>query len=266
MKVSTSKIFSLVKVIVFLTLIILAVSTTWSVFDQYLAGDTSFKRREAPIDTIPALTICFQPLEDSFRLGLDFNISKISGWDDRKSENRVLSEGVNINLENAELTTLTTLYNGKCYKIQTFDQSRPSYYYHHLAIHFREDLQSERIPILQILFTTEDNSYGITQQAWNDGDHQIFKISQKTEFTEFGLTEKRYNFLPEKRQCRTIPFYECLGLTFIEENFEDCPKKCLPLSLPPSILLPSNEIQMCQEDSEEYECAREKFAKVNEGI
>lgn len=266
MKKTTRTILISVQFAAYLALIVFSLATSWSVFLQYHAGDSSFKRSETPVEKIPTLTICFQPSRGKLQRGIDFNISKYNSWSHYlEKENCVLSEGVNPHLKNTTLTTLTTLFNGLCYKIDTFDQPRPSYYFPIVSVDFRKDLPKEKIPIIQNMFTSEENAYGITLQEWKDGDNLIFEMDQKTEYIEFGLSEERYNFIPEKRQCRNTPFYECLGVNFMKLNFDDCPRKCLPESLPSKIWLPANKSQSCERNSEEYKCARKKFSDMLKG-
>ena len=267
MKRTTRNILIPVQFAAYLALIVLSLATSWNVFLQFDAGDSSFKRSETPVEKIPTLTICFQPFNDHFEMGLDFNISKYLSWGEAsaRNKNRVLTEGFNPSLNNATLTTLSTAFNGKCYKIDTVDLSDPSYYWQLISVDFREDIPIDRIPLLQVMFTSEENSYGIMGQSWKDGDNLVFKLPHNVEFTEYGLSEERYNFIPEKRQCRTLPFYECLGINFMKQNFDDCPRKCLPYSLPSKIWLPANKSQLCEENSEEHSCARKIFWNMKTG-
>ena len=51
-------------------------------FSKYQTSDSTFKRSEVAITEVPTITICFNPITDHFKLGINFNISMFLSWAD----------------------------------------------------------------------------------------------------------------------------------------------------------------------------------------
>ena len=65
------------KVITLLALLGLAVFLTWDIFLKFQSKDSSFTKRQAPLSTLPTISICFDPINNErLKYGKDFNISK----------------------------------------------------------------------------------------------------------------------------------------------------------------------------------------------
>ena len=65
-----------------------------------------------------------------------------------------------------------------------------------------------------------------------------------------------------KFTCGDQSLYECWGSKILTENFNECPKKCLPYSFP---MIPKSNIPLCITD-EEYNCAHSKVNIIMEKI
>ena len=55
----------------------LALVLTWEIFLKFQSKDSSFKKQQEPLSTLPSISICFDPKnDDKLQYGKDFNISK----------------------------------------------------------------------------------------------------------------------------------------------------------------------------------------------
>ena len=172
------------------------------------------------------------------------------------------------------------VYSGKgldllpsCYKATHEITQTDSDFLRQFIIKFNESFVTEDIPKMTIYFTSESNSYGITQKRWVDGrvfetDLEIERYCKQTaeDINKFSLQfiigrykridiyPERYIYHDDEGECTNEnTFYECFGSYILKLEFEDCPRKCLPLTLPPN--LRQNEIPLCQ-TSEEWKCAK----------
>ena len=72
-------VFDVLKWTIYFGLAAVSVVLSWNVFMKYKSLDTTFKRSELPVSDIPTITVCFNPQNENFSLGLDFNIKKYTG-------------------------------------------------------------------------------------------------------------------------------------------------------------------------------------------
>ena len=95
----------ILEVFIFIGLCGLALFLNWEIFLKYQSQDSSFKKRQDPISTLPSISICFLPYnENNLTYGTDFSISKYSGSQDyynfnSKGKQNVLQEGENPKLK-----------------------------------------------------------------------------------------------------------------------------------------------------------------------
>ena len=69
--------FKALQLITFVALLGLALVLTWEIFLKFQSKDSSFKKRQEPLSTLPSISICFDPKnDDKLQYGKDFNISK----------------------------------------------------------------------------------------------------------------------------------------------------------------------------------------------
>ena len=70
-------IFQLLKAITLIALCGLAIFLTYEIFLKFQSKDSSFKKSQVPISTLPSMSICFDPKNKNLlEYGKDFNISK----------------------------------------------------------------------------------------------------------------------------------------------------------------------------------------------
>ena len=75
--------FSLLRAITLIALFAFAIFLTFEIFLKFQSRDSSFKKSQVPISTLPSITICFEPKNKNLlKYGKDFNISKYNFHDD----------------------------------------------------------------------------------------------------------------------------------------------------------------------------------------
>ena len=71
------KIFKALEVITLVALLGLALFLILDIFLKFQSKDSSFTKRQAPLSTLPTISICFDPINNErLKYGKDFNISK----------------------------------------------------------------------------------------------------------------------------------------------------------------------------------------------
>ena len=82
-------------------------------------------------------------------------------------------------------------------------------------------------------------------------------MNKYNKYAEIGLKTETYSFLTNG-ECRKGSYFHCYGHLLLQSNFDSCPKKCLPHSLPKEIMMPyQEEIQVCQPNTNEKDCAKD---------
>ena len=75
--------FRIVRAITLFALCGFAVFLTYEIFLQFQSKDSSFKKSQVPISTLPSISICFDPKNKNLlEYGKDFNISKYNNNND----------------------------------------------------------------------------------------------------------------------------------------------------------------------------------------
>ena len=73
--------------------------SNYEIFLKYQSQDSTFKKVQEPISTLPSISICFLPYNENYlKYGTDFNISKYNNNNDYladSSKQIILQEGEN---------------------------------------------------------------------------------------------------------------------------------------------------------------------------
>ena len=127
--------------------------------------------------------------------------------------------------------------------------------YETIVIHNLTDkISQEVLKTIKVFYTSSLNALGILTAFWLDGDVLEFEF-QRDSFQEIGLRESETIHLPEKSECSVLglSFYECFLPKLLEQDFEICPRKCLPFIMKGLI---NTSIPNCEINSEEWSCAK----------
>ena len=117
-----------------------------------------------------------------------------------------------------------------------------------IRVNFSNKIPDKDIPSVDIYFTSEDNSHGMTMFQWKDG-----KRIMLTKLKGWNLVEVQ----PKKiikiktNKCQNEAFYRCLHAQLMAKNYSLCPRKCMAISTFSN--LPSHN-GMCQ-TVDEFKCA-----------
>ena len=272
-KVTQENLLNVFEWILFITLCIIALLFMKEVLIQFNSGDTSFKQYESTISESPAITLCLNKFWSDYSwehtYGLDFNISYhidddfvlLSLEDDTFNSDKE---------EIIQVQLLNTIWFGKCYKISTKSNSHTAVYRGYsqdILVEYDESIPLSNLPMLTIYFTSEKNAYGIMFSEWMDGEVQEFKIENNV-YEEISLRPERYIYLKAKSKCFDESFYECFGLNFLSNNFNGCPRKCLPdYTFLLNAKYEEEQIAACQTEDESecsMEIAKSLFVNITE--
>ena len=208
------------------------------VLSQFFEATTNYKQTEEPIVENPTITVCFSRYDHKdLKLGSKFKIrmgdEETIDLDHKSS--MTLKLGKNYYHEDKDkLVTVEYLRSENafnCYKISTNFLILGNWIYH--IFEFDDKTPLENLPSLQIYITSENNSYGIVREFWDDGSQLSFRLKLGDVAKKKILLhpEKILN-LASKSKCRTEPYYECYGKYLLEKVIKNCSKECLPLTLP----------------------------------
>ena len=240
------RLFLFIEWIVLLGLVISAAFFVRDVVSNFKLHHTSMKAlvEESSLMENPTIVLCFQPsikssilqkynvttkqfhyakVENlniswiefskdlSYKIGIDFEIILFLNDD----------VGQAIRIQNTSLTqnqskmihfeVVNTLEAGLCYKI-TPKLKTPRNAMNFIAIAFNQELADEDIPNLKLIFTSEENSFGIINMDWVEGDEFIVEVDPKLNLSH-GVNFKavRQERLELTTRCGKESFYKCLS-------------------------------------------------------
>ena len=202
--------------IFYLLLMATSVWFAWGVLDKFFKQDTGIQQHEREIETHPTIIICLGSPKYGTALKIEYNSVDL---DIGENYMKTLKDVAVVNL-----TTVYTRYHGLCYAINTsrkIDEETT-------AIKIMPKSSTDNLPgTIPVIFTSEMNSYGITQRDWRDGEYFSF-ITSAGHFKGIQLTvEKNINL-----KCSDQSFYEYVASRLSEDILEECNSTCLMTSLP----------------------------------
>ena len=174
----------------FLALFVTAILFMKEVLIQFTSNDTSLKQREIPITEYPTLTICLKhPLGITYSYGTDFNLSYDSFDFDHKymTNHEEITFEHDFDYENYKVKFKTqkvySLFVPNCYKFKKINLggSLDSQNGFGIEVSFSEEFTMDDLPNIEVILTSEQNSYGIIFADWRDGDVLIFNFDRVIE-------------------------------------------------------------------------------------
>ena len=120
-------------------------------------------------------------------------------------------------------------------------------------INFDKSIADEDLPAVEMIMSSEKNSYGVTLSDFQDGKRVTFDKAKGFLWT--AAQPKKVVKMMSKGTCADIGFYDCIHSNLIQQDFDDCPRKCY------SISTSDNALPIC-ETAEEFECSHELTKSV----
>ena len=166
-------------------------------------------------------------MEDSINYGTNFNITyQTFESDGQTSEHEIaLKIGENhlsTSKEKVSLTKIYTRWNSICYKINTTRKADFS------ATEIKlKTSESKILETTEFFFTSEDNSYGVTNNKFMDGKEFSTQLNG-------GKWKELYIYITKNINlaCSKESFFEFVTSRLLERNFENCTNFCLMTTLP----------------------------------
>lgn len=107
---------------------------------------------------------------------------------------------------------LYTFWSGLCFKIMPKIKTKRNLE-NSLKLKFSNSMSYYDVPKVKMFFTSENNSYGIMDVSWFEGDEYSLLIDTKEKF-HFNIDFKivQYENLMSSTHCtRVVPFYKCVS-------------------------------------------------------
>ena len=163
----------------FLILGILAISFMREVLDQFTSHDTSLKQSEVTITEYPTVTVCLKG-NVTFEYGSEFSISlgdfNLTLSDDEYEEYKMEYDYVEEDI--TLVYTLQKIYshiiNYPCYRVIQSGYKIITGIPTFLSINFYDKNNQNKMPDIEVYFTSIKNSDGIIFSEWMDGDELKF--------------------------------------------------------------------------------------------
>ena len=124
---------------------------------------------------------------------------------------------------------LLTINYGLCYKINSIESGD-------IGISMFKDMISFDMTTPYIYITSEDNSYGILDTTWMNGDETKFALHNLIPYPGaniiYNLKAVKTKYTNESSTCSEgNHFNKCMVKTILDASY-NCTNRCLPLSLP----------------------------------
>ena len=253
----SNKVFVIFEWVISLALGLTSIFCMKGVIQNYISGATSFRMYYEPITELPTLTIC--PIHEfrSYTYGKDFIIIysqyNSKGFTLLEGKNNLLHENMPTH-EEVYLKKITTFWSKETCFILATNTSIDYFYLMNITIKYDDIMQEKDIPSLRIQLTSKANSYGLIKSYWPDGEVLTFDFGKFTYQAEVEIVAKKNVFIEDKGQCSNDSFHKTIMLS---DDFETCPRKCLPL------LLPDLELPLCKDDNE-TECIVNRIGDITD--
>ena len=120
------------------------------------------------------------------------------------------------------------------------------------------------VPRLEIYLTSAENSYGITDSFWGNGEVFLSLFTKNTKYQHLIFREKRYISHKYKSNCTSETYYKCYAREFLKSDiFKACNATCSTQTL--EIIAEDNMTipEMCEKDSKEEKCVRTRINLIS---
>ena len=235
--------------LLFIVMIIAAALFVSKSFQNYQSNATGVQVLYQKVDSYvaPTLMICFEPYkkstilqqydiqghsfappevslnnttwplvyqELSFKIGRDFNLTITLDVYGRKEVFTINDTSLTENaLKAMEFEEIISIGAGICFSV-TLNSTISKRQVNQVYIQFDESLPFEDVPkIIEIIFTSKQNSYGIISNFWKEGKECQFLIeSEKQAFNIVNLQLSQHKKLDKSPSCSPDAFYwNCLS-------------------------------------------------------
>ena len=255
--------FQVFEYLILIGLSVVSIYLSFGAFKKYKSTDTNLAFSFEEVKEHPTIVICFSPENNEYVYGQNFHFNRYvdtkNFHGDKYLNTNVIQIGLNPNL-GVQLTTLTTAYHGKCYKIsplETINEKSSSWY---TVIKFHTKITN--VPVCQLYFTSEANSLGIVRDYWYEGIPFMAEINPNAG-QEVRLVEYEYNYLNEKSGCHeTQSWYNCYAELAEKLEFEECSSKCLAHSVRECDQI----MAFCQTNTSDWSCSNKHLRNLRKSV
>ena len=149
--------------------------------------------------------------EASYRIGRDVFLSLDFDGETRKANISV--EDINQEVNGmVKVEEVFSLWTGLCYRIEALYMTQP-HLVHFIRMNFDQSMPKEDLPLIDMIFTSKNSSYGIIDLDWIDGNDFVVEVDPNYHLLhDVNLHPHSYRSLQEKSNCSyQETFYKCVS-------------------------------------------------------
>ena len=166
-------------------------------------------------------------MKDARNYGTELNITyqtyKSDGLTEEEKIHLQIGENhLSVSEEKVRMTIMHTRWNFICYKINTTRKAD----FRKTEIKLQTS-SSKTFEKAEFFFTSEENSYGVTNNKFEDGKAFLTQLSGGNLKEIYLSVEKSKNWA-----CRKESFFECVASRLSDSRFKKCIHTCLRTTLP----------------------------------
>ena len=256
-----------IKYFIMLILIVISVLLSKENLQQYASKATSFKQYEVKVteNESVALILNLWPIKkmdylashpyqlfEQWELGKDFTLSfgvvnyKTVIEKIELEENNDNLKIVHGSVGKVNFGKLITKW-GNYYKIMANTIKIQYPYSAFLQIVFDDSIPEKDIPSIDVRMTSEINYLGSTMTYFVDSETDT-RFTKMQGFRVIQVQPTKVIYLESDKKCQSHGFYKCLYSQMVEQNYDQCPRKCVPISTA------GNALPLC-ETVKEFQCS-----------
>ena len=239
--------------ILYIGLFLTSIYFAHEVLEKFNSQARGIRQYEEEIKEHPTIILC----PSHKKCWKDFNIKykKLNSaeiYDVKESVLLKLGENhLELSEEKVYLNKVYTKWHSICYNLTAMRSVDGKL----TLIEFSSDLGYTHIPDIILYFTSERNSYGVTNFDWKDGKPYSVKIPNGNQKVIDLTVEKSIHL-----KCHDQSFYECAAFKILNSEYSKCNITCTPITLP------HDYYPICDNDNAGYECSKNYVFDVLQNI
>ena len=229
--VSHNKIFKTLEWILFLGFTILAGWFASGVLEQFFSHKTSFSQYEKEITNYPVISIILYN-----RPALEVNLTNVifiyHAYGTEKNQTLEIGENYFNNdlTQKVILESLEASNGNKAFRIIDTTPIQHGKNSQVQILRMYTKFEEKSSPLSDLVFfylTSLENSPGFAFRKWKDGKPLQITIN-KNNIVGYNVQPQLTKYLKQTGKCQEESYYECMASQFDENEFDKCPKKCIP--------------------------------------
>ena len=166
------------------------------------------------------------------------------------------------------MNTINSVAYGLCYQIiPKFEVKVGIYTGFYIEMDNSLNYTNDIPESVEIMITSENNSYGISTASWTEGNTLDVKFTSTDLAKEalIDLKPTQYKMYQPTSNCSIdVSYYKCLGFRFLQmEQYQNCTKFCIPIIYQTLMKLATNDSFEICENPLENACMAGEILNIN---